>query len=166
MLGSSLITCIKDGYKDFFPLLFVYLFWLWNCIDFIFWMTVRAVVDWTCTLTANTLLWFIDKIIEPNITVEQVFAVLFWIISPPLLIMNLLSAILPAFHHHHINYKSSLFRVQQCSSGRHVKRGRHVNRNYVWWQNQLHHSLNTNSTTNSNNTYPPSKQSFVQKGFL
>jgi hypothetical protein len=135
VLNGSLIECIKDGYRDFLPFLLVHLFWLWNCIDFTFWMTVRAVVDWICKLTANTLFYIIERIIEPNITVEQVFAVLFWIISPPLLIMNLLSAVLPAFHHHKTNYQSSLFRVQQCSSGRHGKRGRHVNRNHVWWHN-------------------------------
>jgi hypothetical protein len=44
LVSGSLIECIKDGFRDFFPLLFVYLFWLWNCIDFTFWMTVRVVV--------------------------------------------------------------------------------------------------------------------------
>jgi hypothetical protein len=79
LVKGSLIECIRDGYENFFALIFIHLFWLWNCIDFIFWMTVCAAVDYTCNLTATVLFWFIEQIIGPNITVDTAFTVLFWL---------------------------------------------------------------------------------------
>jgi hypothetical protein len=38
-------------------------------------MTVCAAVDYSCNLTATVLFWFIEQIIEPNITVDTVFTV-------------------------------------------------------------------------------------------
>jgi hypothetical protein len=142
LVEGSLIECIRDGYENFFVLILIHLFWLWNCIDFTFWMTVRAAVDYSCNLTATILFWFIEQIIEPNITVDTTFTVLFWFISPPLLVLNLLSAILPVFNNYKSNYQSSILRTPRCcSSGRHSRRGKQSNRNHVSWHGQLYHSI-------------------------
>jgi hypothetical protein len=116
LVESNLTECILEGYESFFVLLLIHLFWLWNCVDFTFWMTVRVAVDAICSVTTNALFWFIEQIIEPNITVEKFFGVLFWFISPPLLLMNLM----PVFHNYKNNYQSSILRTPRCcSSGRH-----------------------------------------------
>jgi hypothetical protein len=117
------------------------MFWLWNCIDFTFWLTIRHITDVFCYLSATSLFSFIENIIIPNITVENVIDVLMWFFAPPLLIMNLLSAILPTFH----NYRNITIKITRngcCSSGRHGKRGRHSNRQHVWWHGSPYRNKN------------------------
>ena len=37
--AGGLLDCKMDGYYDFIPTTIVTMFCLWNCLDFIFWMT-------------------------------------------------------------------------------------------------------------------------------
>ena len=107
------------------------MFWLWNCIDFTFWITVRLITDWLCNFTASCLFFFIERIIEPNISAEKTIEVMFWFITLPFIIMNMLLKVLPSFH----NYRNTVPKTTPgcCASGRHGKRGRHSDRHHVWW---------------------------------
>jgi hypothetical protein len=128
-------------------LLFLYSFWLWNCIDFTLWMTIRSIADYLCRITANCLFNIIENIIEPNISIEKTVEVMFWFITLPFIIMNLLLTILPSFH----NYRNTIIKTTTgcCSSGRHGKEGRQSDRHHVWWHGSLC------STTNPQNNHSP-----------
>ena len=122
-----------DGYEDLLYILFVYTFWLWNCIDFTFWMIVKVIVDCLCRITATCLFFIIENLIN-KIRINEAVAVevLFWLIAPPFIIMNLLLSVLPSFH----NYRNTIIKTTTgcCSSGRSSKKGRQTNRHHVWWQ--------------------------------
>ena len=132
-----------DGSGDFLRLLFVYTFWLWNCIDFTFWMTVRAVVEFQCKTTATILFYIIENIIEPNIpsiSTDVAVEMLVWLIAPPFIITNLLLRLLPTFH----NYKNTIIKTTTgcCSSGRSGRKGRNSNRHHAWWQGSPYSTKN------------------------
>ena len=150
-----------DGYGDLLYLLFVYTFWLWNCIDFTFWMTVRTIVDNLCRITANSLFYIIDNLIKPNITINESFAVeaLIWLIAPPFILMNLLLSVLPTFH----NYRNTIIKTTTgcCSSGRNSKKGRQSDRHHVWWH-QSSHSTN-NHKNNSTNIHKTNSSRFTRR---
>jgi hypothetical protein len=108
--------------------------WLCTCLDVILGLLLGTIVNWICYLTATSLFWFIEKIVAPNITVESVFAVLIWFMTPPLLIIRLLLTILPNFYNYKTNYRLKfILKTGSCSSGRHGRRGRHSDRHHTWW---------------------------------
>jgi hypothetical protein len=133
---------------------------LCTCIDITIGLTLRTILDWICYLTTASLYWFIETIIEPNITIEAFFNVIIWFLAPPLLIMNLLSTILPSFYSRQSRYQSLLSRTKSCSSGRHGKRGRHTDRHNTWW-----HSSAYNKKYNYKED-SPRKKSRRQRGSL
>jgi hypothetical protein len=110
-------------------------------------MTVRSIVDYLCRTTANCLFYIIENIIEPNISAEKTVEIMFWFITLPFIIMNLLLTILPSFH----NYRNTIIRTTTgcCSSGRNGKKGRQANRHHVWWHGSLY------STKNLHKNYSP-----------
>jgi hypothetical protein len=107
--------------------------WLCTCFDVILGLILRTILDCVCYLITTSLFWFIEKIIVPNISVEDVFSVFIWFMAPPLLIINLISTILPTFHNYKTNYRLHFILNTSCSSGRHGKRGRHSDRHHTWW---------------------------------
>jgi hypothetical protein len=65
--------------------------------------------------------------------------------SPPLLILKLLLAILPNFYNYKTNFRlKSIFKKGSCSSGRHGKRGRHSDRHHTWWFGSPYRNKNNN----------------------
>jgi hypothetical protein len=60
-------------------------------------MTVRAIVDYIYNTLASGLFYFIETIITPHITAEGTIEVMFWFFTIPLLITNLILAILSSF---------------------------------------------------------------------
>jgi hypothetical protein len=116
------------------------MFWLWNCIDFTFWLTIRYIIDIFCHIITTCLYAFIEKIIVPNVTVENVIDVLVWFFAPPLLIMTFLSSLLPKFHNYRNINNNIISRC--CSSGRHARRGRHSDRHHVWWHGSPYRKKN------------------------
>jgi hypothetical protein len=107
-------------------------------------MTVRLLLDWICTTIASVLFYFIETIITPHITVESTIEVMFWFFSIPLLIANLLLAILPSF----TNYRAIIIKTTtgHCSSGRHGRRGRNTDRHHTWWHGSPYNKKNANKT--------------------
>jgi hypothetical protein len=105
-------------------------------------MTVRLIIDWICCITASSLFFIIEEVIEPNITFDGTINVLLWLFALPLFIMNFLLTILPTFTNYRKTSKNKSFK--SCSSGRHNRRGRHSNRHHVWW----HESPYRKSTKN------------------
>ena len=94
-------------------------------------MAVRDVIDLTLYIVSSTLFFLIETIITPNITIEGTMEVIFCLFAIPLLISNLIMALLPNL----TNYRNTIIKTTtgNCSSGRHGRRGRHTNRHNVWW---------------------------------
>jgi hypothetical protein len=105
-------------------------------------MTVRAIVDCTCNTLASGLFYFIETIITPHITVEGTIEVMLWFFTIPLLISNLILAILPSF----TNYRNIIIKTTtgHCSSGRHGRRGRNNDRHNTWWHGTSHRKKHSN----------------------
>jgi hypothetical protein len=133
--------------------------WMCTCIDVSIGLILRTIVNWICYLTTASLFWFIERIIVPNMTVEDVFAVLIWFMAPPLIIINLLSTVLPTFYNYKTRYRLTfVLRTGTCSSGRHGKRGRHSDRHHTWW----HGSQYRNKDNNKEDS--PRKKHRIQRG--
>ena len=66
--------------------------------------------------------------------------VIFCLFAVPLLISNLLLALLPNF----TNYRNTIFKTTtgHCSSGRHARRGRHSNRHHTYWYGSYQNKYN------------------------
>ena len=105
--------------------------WLVYYVDIIFWTTVRLVIDWCCSLCTSYLFYIIETIITPNITTEGFLTIMFWFLTIPILIMNLLLHFLPSFHNYQRIRPSRS--GKGCSSGRSGRKGRHGDRHHSWW---------------------------------
>jgi hypothetical protein len=121
-------------------------------------MTIRFIVDCMCRVTTNCLFYIIENIIEPNISIDKTVQVMFWFITLPFIIMNLLLRILPSFH----NYRNTIIKTTTgcCTSGRNGKRGRQSERHHVWWQGSPY------SSKNSYKHYSPKTKRRIEKDTL
>jgi hypothetical protein len=95
-------------------------------------MTVRLITDWICYVTASTLFYIIEEIVEPNITFEGTIKAMLWLFAIPLFIMKLLLLFLPSFTNYRKTSKNKS--RKSCLSGRHNRQGRHSDRHHVWWR--------------------------------
>jgi hypothetical protein len=139
----------------------LHIMWLCTCFDVIFGLILRFTLSWICYLTTASLFWFIETIIEPHITVDGVFTVLIWFMTPPLLIIRLLLTILPNFYNYKTNFRLKFtLRAGSCSSGRHGKRGRHSDRHHTWWFGSTYRNKNNNKKDS------PRKKHRQQRGLL
>ena len=92
---SGLLDFIMDGYYDFIPATIMTLLHLWNCINFIFLMTINRLNNTICSTIANMLFWCIEHIFEPYYTIETCVLILCMLFTPSILCAYFLSQLIP-----------------------------------------------------------------------
>ena len=96
--ASDLLDCIMDGYYDFIPVTVMTFLHLWNCINFIFWMTFNKLNNTICSTIANILFWCIEHIVEPYCTVDTCVSILCMLFTPSILCVYSLSRLIPTMN--------------------------------------------------------------------
>ena len=83
--ASGLLDCIMNWYYNFIPATVITFFYLWNCIDFIFWMKFNNLNNTICSTIANILFWCIEHIVEPYCTIDTCVSILCMLYTPTIL---------------------------------------------------------------------------------
>ena len=92
--ANDLLDCIMDGYYDIIPATVRTLLRLWNCIDFVFWVTINRSNNAIYLLITNMVFWCIKHIFEPYCTIETYVPILCVLLTPSILCAYSLSRLI------------------------------------------------------------------------
>jgi hypothetical protein len=85
---------------------------------------------------------------------------MFWSITIPFIIMDLILQVLPSFY----NYRNIITKTTTgcCISGRNGKKGRHVDRNHVWWHGSPHKNKKSHTQNVKNDMFQRNRIDLLQ----